>query len=201
MKIQIQKSLFVFAFLSFSSLLYAQSLRDIQRDKVTDAGSTMFKPGESFFGNLLGSAFDENHFRMNHSYALQFNSFTGATTGEYTNTMVYRFNFPLMIRADVSMMHQPLGVSQLQRDRGFGGMNFNGIYLRNLSAIYQPTKDLGFGVSFSQVPQGALWQNGGWFGNGGFMPMNPFFQSNSNWWNRSNQPIQTAPQNDTFQDE
>ncbi len=145
----------------------AQFSKDVPRQTVEDGTAAIFrKPTESFFGQLLGPAFDENHFQMHHSYTLTYNSFFGNTVGEYVNTMIYQFDFPLTLRADIGVIHQPFGVTPMQQQL-LGGQNvFQGIYLKNLQAVYKPTKDITIGLSVQQIPQGQLFWGNPW-GMGG----------------------------------
>jgi hypothetical protein len=149
----------------------AQFSKDVPRQTVEDGTAAIFrKPSESFFGQLLGPAFDENHFQMRHSYSLMYNSFFGNTVGEYVNTMIYQFDFPLTLRADIGVIHQPFGVTPMQQ-QFLGGQNvFQGVYLKNLQAVYKPTKDITIGLSFQQIPQGQLfWANPWGMGGIGMM--------------------------------
>ncbi len=145
----------------------AQFSKDVPRQTVEDGTAAIFrKPTESFFGQLLGPAFDENHFQMHHSYTLTYNSLFGNTVGEYVNTMIYQFDFPLTLRADIGVIHQPFGVTPMQQ-QWLGGQNiFQGIYLKNLQAVYKPTKDITIGLSVQQIPQGQLFWGNPW-GMGG----------------------------------
>jgi hypothetical protein len=159
--------------LALSGAAQAQLVRDLPRQGVEDGTSAMLKPA-GFFENLLGNAFDENHFQMRHSFSLNYNSFLGNTTGEYVNTMIYKFDIPLMIRADVGVMAQPFGVSAMQQQLGYNQSAFQGVYLKNVQAIYQPTKNMTFSVSFQQIPAGQMYwgnpyMNG--YGTGGFGSM------------------------------
>lgn len=172
-----KKALFI-ALLVFmlSVSAHAQFAKDVPRQTVSDGAAAVFQqPSESFFANLLGPAFDEHHFQMRHSYSLTYNSLFGTTVGEYVNTMIYRFDFPLAVRADIGVLHQPFGTSPLQA-QFLGGQNaFQGVYLKNLQAIYQPTKDLTLSLSFQQIPQGYFFWGSPWgFGNAGFL-RDPFF--------------------------
>jgi hypothetical protein len=142
----------------FTAPLFAQAMKDMPSERIENSQQQMFgQPQQGFFGSLLGSAFDENHFRMNHSYSLAYNSFVGATTGEYVNTMIYKFDAPVMLRADIGVMHQPFGASQQQIQTGFGQNAFTGIYLKNAQLIWQPKKDMTFSIQFMQIPQGQFF--------------------------------------------
>jgi hypothetical protein len=70
------------------------------------------------------------------------------------NTMTYQFNFPLMLRADVGVMHQPFGASNEQLKSGIGSDAFSGVYLKNAAAIYSPSRDLSIGIMFRQYRPG-----------------------------------------------
>ncbi|MCS7013155.1 MAG: hypothetical protein RMI34_00160 [Chloroherpetonaceae bacterium] len=167
-----KKMLFaVILVLTLSVSTQAQFVKDVPRQTVSDGAAAVFqRPSESLFSNLLGPAFDENHFQMHHSYSLTYNSLFGTTVGEYVNTMIYRFDFPLALRADIGVIHQPFGTSPVQ-NQFLGGQNpFQGVYLKNLQAVYQPTKDLTLSFSIQQVPQGYFfWGNPWGFGNVGFL--------------------------------
>lgn len=175
---------FMFAVMLMAALLlaetaHAQMLKDMPRQGV-DATPGLVKPMDNLFSSFLGSAFDENHFRMNHSYELTYSSYLGGTLGEYTNTMIYQFDIPLSIRADVAVMHQPFGQVQLQGINGTNTNAFSGVYLKNAEVMYRPTKDMNISIRFMQVPNGYYnpygWGNqyGSPFGNG-------MFNSNSGW--------------------
>jgi hypothetical protein len=80
--------------------------------------------------------------------------------------MIYQFDFPLTLRADIGVIHQPFGVTPMQQ-QWLGGQNvFQGVYLKNLQAVYKPTKDITIGLSVQQIPQGQLFWGNPW-GMGG----------------------------------
>ncbi len=171
-----KKAVVMFALvLALSNAAEAQLVRDLPQQGVQDGTVGMLKPA-GFFENLLGSAFDENHFQMHHSFSLSYNSFLGNTVGEYTNTMMYKFDIPLMIRADIGVMTQPFGASPMQQQLGFSQNAFQGIYLKNFQAIYQPTKNMTFSISFQQIPAGQMfWGNPYMNGWGGGFGRDPYF--------------------------
>lgn len=134
----------------------AQLVRDIPGERIPDATTGLVQaPGTTgFFESFLGSAFSDNRFQMHHSYTLQYSSAINNTVGEYVNTMTYQFDFPLILRADIGVMHQPFGASSEQLKNGLGTDAFTGIYLKNASAIYRPTRDLTIGIMFQQFRAG-----------------------------------------------
>lgn len=144
----------------------AQLVRDMPRQGVSDATPSMVKPA-GFFENFLGTAFDDTHFQMNHSYSLEFNSFIGTTIGEYTNTMIYKFDIPLTIRADVGVMHQPFGGGQIQGANGLQQNLFSGVYLKNAEVNYQPSENMLISVRFVQAPNGNPYFYGNPYYGGG----------------------------------
>lgn len=78
------------------------------------------------------------------------------TVGEYVNTMTYQFNFPLILRADIGVMHQPFGASNEQLRSGLGSDAFTGVYLKNAEAIYRPSRNLTIGIMFRQFRAGDM---------------------------------------------
>jgi hypothetical protein len=84
--------------------------------------------------------------------------------------MVYKFNAPVWLRADIGLQHQPFGASKQQQQMGFNSSAFSGVYLKNASILYKPTENMGIMLQFSQIPASQMYLNN-WnnrFG-GGFM--------------------------------
>lgn len=146
---------------------HAQLKRDIPGKGIQDASSSLISsPSTTMQESLFNALLDPEHFRMSHSYSVQYNSLLNNTVGEYVNTMTYAFDIPLMIRADIGLMHQPFGVSNKQKQYGFGSDAFSGVYLKNLSMTYQPFKNLWMGISFQRYNASDI---------------NPFFYHPNRW--------------------
>ncbi|NTW50727.1 MAG: hypothetical protein HGB19_13560 [Chlorobiales bacterium] len=134
----------------------AQLVRDLPGERISDAapGLVQSPGGPGLFESFIGSAFNDSHFQMHHSYSLQYSSGMNNTVGEYVNTMTYQFDFPLTLRTDIGVMHQPFGASNEQLKQGIGSDAFTGLYLKNASATYRPTRDLTIGILFQQYRPG-----------------------------------------------
>lgn len=146
----------------------AQFVKDTPSERIQSSSQTVFsRPAEWSIGSFLGNIIDDKHFQMSHSYSLSYNSLIGNTTGEYVNTITYKFDAPVLIRTDIGLMHQPFGASQKQLQSGFGANDFSGVYLKNAQVLWKPTKNMIFSASFQQVPANQ-WLNGfnGFGGNG-----------------------------------
>lgn len=158
----------VFFAFALSFLLASGALAQFQKDAPTptiQSSQTMFAaPSEFSIGSFLGNLFDENRFQMRHSYALSYNSLLGNATGEYVNTMIYQFDAPVTLRADIGVMHQPFGASQRQLQYGFGRNDFSGVYLKNAQILWQPTKNIAVSAAYQQLPPGAWFNQMGWWG-------------------------------------
>ncbi len=162
-----KKVIFIFALMWFlGTSASAQFQKDVP-SKTIQSSQTMFStPSEFSIGSFIGNILDDKHFQMSHSYTLSYNSMLGNTTGEYVNTMIYKFDAPVMIRADVGVMHQPFGASQRQLQYGFGQNDFSGIYLKNAQILWQPTKNMTVSAAYQQVPPGQWFNQMGFWGNG-----------------------------------
>ncbi|ACF14151.1 conserved hypothetical protein [Chloroherpeton thalassium ATCC 35110] len=154
----VKKALSIFALaFCFATSASAQLIRDLPCAGVEDASSAyMQQPTTGMFESFLSSAFDETHFSMSHSYSLTYTSLLNTTVGEYVNTMVYQFDIPLMLRADIGISHQPFGASGTQLKYGYGDGDLSGVYLKNAELLYQPLKNLSIGVSYRQYRAGIL---------------------------------------------
>lgn len=129
----------------------AQLVRDLQKQETQNTSSVLVtSPGSTYGSSFLSAVLDNPHFNMSHSYSFEYNSLMNNTVGEYVNTMTYDFNFPLSIRADIGVMHQPFGASDKQMQYGLGSDAFTGIYLKNASLLYQPTDNLWMSISVQQ---------------------------------------------------
>jgi len=160
----IKKALFVFAVVfCFSISAQAQLIRDLPGAATENASSAYIQPPSSdVFESFISSAFDEKHFNMSHSYSLTYTSLMNTTIGEYVNTMVYQFDIPLILRADIGVSHQPFGASDAQLKYGYGEGDLSGVYLKKAELLYQPLKNLSIGVSYRQYRAGSLysfWDN------------------------------------------
>jgi hypothetical protein len=145
----------------------AQLKRDLPDHSIDNASSMLVaSPSMDQGGSLFNTLLDPEHFRMSHSYSLEYNSMMNNTVGEYVNTMRYAFDFPLVLRADIGMMHQPFGASDKQAQYGFGSDAFTGVYLKNASLTYRPFKNLLMGISYQRYNA---------------MGYNPFHPMQSRW--------------------
>lgn len=99
--------------------------------------------------DLLGKIFDDDHFRMSHSYEMSMSSFGGqsASMGMYTNTMRWQFNDSWAARVDVSMM-QPFS------GQAFGNQQQPRLFLRNAEVAYRPSENTEFRIQIRQSPFG-----------------------------------------------
>ena len=154
----LKKALYIFAVaFCFATSASAQLIRDLPSASVENAsGAYMAQPTTGFFESFISAALDETHFSMSHSYSLTYTSLMNTTVGEYVNTMVYEFDIPLMLRADIGVSHQPFGASQAQLKYGYGDGDLSGVYLKNAELLYQPLKNLSIGVSYRQYRAGSL---------------------------------------------
>ncbi len=162
-----KKVIFIFVLMWFLGTgAAAQFQKDVPSQSIQSSQTIFATPSEFSIGSFIGNIFDDKHFQMNHSYTLSYNSMLGNTTGEYVNTMIYKFDAPVMIRADVGVMHQPFGASQRQRQYGFGQNDFSGIYLKNAQILWQPTKNMTVSAAYQQIPLGQWFNQMGFWGNG-----------------------------------
>lgn len=162
----------------------AQFQKDVPSQTIQSSQTIFATPSEFSIGSFIGNILDDKHFQMNHSYTLSYNSMLGNTTGEYVNTMIYKFDAPVMIRADVGVMHQPFGASQRQLQYGFGPNDFSGVYLKNAQVLWQPTKNMTFSAAYQQVPPGQWFNQMGFWGNGwgsGFNRFGSGFGGSAMW--------------------
>ncbi len=143
----------------------AQFQKDVPSSTIQSSQTIFAPPADFSIGSLIGNIFDDKHFQMHHSYTLSYNSILGNTTGEYVNTMIYKFDAPVLIRADVGVMHQPFGASQRQLHYGFRPNDFSGIYLKNAQILWQPTKNMTISAAYQQVPPGQWFNQMGFWGN------------------------------------
>jgi len=116
-------------------------------------GPSVFKPAQSMM-NLI----DMNRLEMHHSYSFGVSSFGGGqnlTEGLYTNTILYHFQAPVIMRMDVGVAHDPFGTQT------FGPQQKSAqVYLQNLMLQYRPADNMLFTFAFSQVPGGySLFRN------------------------------------------
>ncbi len=163
-----KKVIFIFVLVVlFNSSASAQFQKDIPNQSIQSSQTIFSTPSEFSIGSMIGNIFDDKHFQMNHSYTLSYNSMLGNTTGEYVNTMMYKFDAPVMIRADIGVMHQPFGASQRQLQYGFGQNDFSGVYLKNAQILWQPTKNMTVSAAYQQVPPGQWFNQMGFWGWGG----------------------------------
>jgi len=139
----------------------AQLVRDVPHDGIDATGNLIRPAGENFVSNFLGSAFDDSHFQMKNSYALSYSSGIGRTLGQYTNTMMYQFDFPVTLRADVSYLHDPLSSFSSSKS---SQPNINQLYLQNAEMEYKPSKDFAIKLQYMQVPYAAYYGYGSPFG-------------------------------------
>jgi len=144
----------------------AQFQKDVPSPTIQSSQTIFAPPSEFSIGSFLGNLFDGNQFQMHHSYTLSYNSLLGNTTGEYVNTMIYKFDAPVVLRADIGVMHQPFGASQRQLQYGFRQNDFSGIYLKNAQILWQPTKNMTISAAYQQVPPGQWFNQMGFWGNG-----------------------------------
>jgi len=144
----------------------AQFQKDVPSQTIQSSQTIFATPSDFSIGSFIGNIFDDQHFQMNHSYTLSYNSLLGNTTGEYVNTMIYKFDAPVLIRADIGVMHQPFGASQRQLQYGFGPNDFSGVYLKNAQILWQPTKNMTISAAYQQVPPGRWFNQMGFWGNG-----------------------------------
>lgn len=170
-----KKVLFIFALMwLLGTSASAQFQKDVPSPSIQSSQTIFSTPSEFSIGSFIGNIFDDQHFQMNHSYTLSYNSLLGNTTGEYVNTMIYKFDAPVMIRADIGVMHQPFGASQRQLQYGFGQNDFSGIYLKNAQVLWQPTKNMTISAAYQQIPPGQWFNQMGFWGNGWSSGLNRF---------------------------
>ena len=91
-----------------------------------------------------------NKLEMHHSYSMSVSSFGGGNNfseGLYTNTLLYRFDAPAVMRMDIGVLHDPFGTQK------FGNNSNNAqLFLKNLSLDYKPTQNTVLSFGFRQVP-------------------------------------------------
>lgn len=115
----------------------------VNQPPVPTAPSMLSKPSMSSF-------FDINKFEMHHSYSMSVSSFGGGNNfseGMYTNTLLYRFDAPAVMRMDIGVLHDPFGTQK------FGNNSNNAqLFLKNLSIDYKPTSNTVLSLGFRQIP-------------------------------------------------
>jgi len=99
--------------------------------------------------DVLGKIFDDDHFRMSHTYEASFSSFGGeaASMGMYTNSMMWQFNSDWAARLDVSVA-QPFS-----QTAGFGQQETR-VFVRNAEVAYRPSENMEVRFQFRQSPYG-----------------------------------------------
>jgi hypothetical protein len=118
-------------------------------------------------GDLLGSLFGAEQFRMSHSYGMSFSSFGGQSSsmGMYTNSMMWQFNSAWAARVDVGVAHslggQPFGDQRAK------------VFLRNAEVAYRPSENMQVRLQVQQSPYGRYVGPYGGYGMHGsrFAPM------------------------------
>jgi hypothetical protein len=128
----------------------AQQNRSVQT-QLYDSGSAAT--------NALQSLFGAEHFRMSHSYQASFSSFGGnaASTGMYTNSMMWQFNSDWAARMDVSVAHP------FTRGSAFGRQETE-VFIRNAEVAYEPSDNFQVRMQIQQSPHGRYMQPYGTFG-------------------------------------
>lgn len=149
---------------------------DAQRVKNPPAmtGPAVFRPSAGGL-NLL----DMNRVQMHHSYSFGVSSFGGGNTfseGLYTNTLIYSFQAPVVMRMDVGVAHDPFGTQT------FGPQQKSAqIYLQNLSLQYRPAENMLLTFAFSQYPGSSSMFNNPYRSTGMFESMDPWNRYYGYW--------------------
>jgi len=132
----------------------------------------------SLFGFL-----NSDNFQMHHSFEMSYMTFSGQglAVGSYTNSMLFKFSKKLNFQLETSIINSPY--SSL-------GKNFqnsiNGIYIRNASLNFRPSKNVNVVLQYIQIPGGYFnpYSNYGFgygfSGRSGFLNRYGFDNWNSN---------------------
>lgn len=137
-------------------------------------GPSVFRPSSGGL-NLI----DMNRLEMHHSYSFGVTSYGGGNNfseGLYTNTLIYSFQAPVVMRMDVGVAHDPFGTQT------FGPQQKSAqVYLQNLSLQYRPAENMLFTFAFSQYPGGNSMFNNPYRSSGMFENMDPWSRYYGYW--------------------
>ena len=105
----------------------------------------------------LGSLFNAQTLRLDHSYELSYSSFGGSSLGlgVYTSSLRWQPSDRLAARVDVSAAHSPFGDDGVRSALGFDQNTPAQIYLRNAEVAYRPTENSMLRFQVQQSPYGS----------------------------------------------
>jgi hypothetical protein len=128
----------------FAVQVHAQ-FRQLPSEEPSAAGSFVHPPSaDSWLG-----FFNPENLTMHQSYSMSYSAFgsQGLALGRFTNSMEYKINDKLNLRADVSLQHSPYSTF----DRALQN-SMTGIFLDRAELIYKPADNMFLRISYRQVP-------------------------------------------------
>ncbi len=162
------KKVFMILVLVAFTMSYAQ-FKDESNNNPDIKSSILNHSGSS---GLLFGFFNPENFQMHHTFDISYSASgsSGLALSTYTNSMFYKFNDKLNIKADISVVNSPYNTFGSQFSK-----QLNGIYLSRAQLNFMPSKNMRISVEYSHLPYYNSYYSPYSYGFG----YDPFFRNNN----------------------